>query len=252
MFTTARLALLPLILAGMISSGCSYTLPLGGISTGQARPSPRGSIQAGFSIGMFPDLAGSVPEIRRDETVYNPIDSAGTTEGGWGFLGLGGAVGITNWLDMGYNTSRGLYSTARILAMGPWALSVTPAYYRFVRSERRDEMFSDPSVWTRVENLNLTGLLAYREEIGPFNWIDVYAGGGYNRYTVTIRDQWREFEAGAPTLLLGVMLEGSPDRQRGGRLALEAAGTWLTQRDGREKLVVTGRFQLAVSRGLLW
>jgi hypothetical protein len=251
MLAPVRLALLPLVFA-TISSGCSYTLPLGGISTGQARPIPRGSIQAGFSMGTFPDLAGSVPEISGNEIVYNPVDSAGTTNGGWGFLGLGGAVGLTDWLDVGYNTSRGLYSTARVIAMGPWAFSLTPAYYRYVRDDRRGEMFSDPSVWTRVENLNLTGLVAFREGIGSSSWIDAYAGGGYNRYAVTIRDQWREFEAEAPTVLMGVMLDGPGDRPRAARVALEAAGTWLTLRDGRERFVVTGRFQLAWSRRLLW
>jgi hypothetical protein len=250
MLASARLVLIPLILCSTIS-GCSYTLPLGGISTAQARPSPRGSIQVGFSMGMFPDLSGSVPEIRSGESLYNPIDRAGTSEGGWGFFGLGGAIGIRDWLDVGYNTSRGLYSTVRVLAMGPWAFSVTPAYYRFVRNDRQGDFLREPFVWTRVENQNLSGLLAFREDLGPFR-IDFYAGGGYSSYTVTIREQWREFEAEAPTLLLGLMLDGRGDRRRGARLALEAAGTRLTQRDGAREFVVTGRFQFAWSRRLLW
>jgi hypothetical protein len=204
-------------------------------------------------VGLFPELQGTVPEIIVNDRVINPVPEKRDLEsaGGWRAFGPGIAAGLTDWVDVGFSLARGLHSTVRLIESREWALSVSPAYFRHV--ER-----ADVPEWTRVTNLNLTGLIAYR----PLRFVlgrrmDVFAGGGQSWYEVEIRDQWRKHRSTASTIVGGVTLDAGPSRAQetaalGTRVSVETAVTFLEQRDGRHDFVVTNRIQLALRRLSAW
>ena len=112
-------------------SACVYDVPLGGIAPSHARPLPGRSFELGPSIGLVPDISEMIPEIEMNGRVLNQVraDDPHLTTAGWGPFGLAMGAGLTDWLDLGFTSWRGFYSTVRLLEGRSWALSASPAFF---------------------------------------------------------------------------------------------------------------------------
>jgi hypothetical protein len=240
-----------LLLGTTALSACfPTTLPLGGISPMQGRPLPARSFQLGFGMGRFPDLMGAVPDMGT-----NPVpDGAGTTNAR---LVLTAGAGLGEWVDVGISSSRGLYSTVKLVRAGALSLSVSPAYYRATEE--------DETLWIRASNRNLTGMLAFQPGDVDGIALDLYAGSGINWFTVEIRDRWRRHSGRSPTLFGGLTIDlwrpsDDEDEVEAGReglfhtarLSLESTGAWVTQRNGRRDFVTVGRIQMSLRSWPAW
>jgi hypothetical protein len=229
----------------MVLSGCG-TLPLGGMSVGQSRPVGARGIDVGMSMGAVPNIAGTAPELRRDnDHLVNPIpaDSALTAE--YAFLDFQVAASLTDWLELGASFSRGVYAVARVARGERWALSLSPALFLHSENSRGPlqcgEWLDVPCVRddrSTVRNLNLTGLVAFTPQVGALNAADLYVGAGMNAFAahVAADDRFTDHSAVVPTILIGGM--GMISRMR---FTLEAQRTWITQRNGRRDGVATLR-----------
>lgn len=225
----------------------------------QGRPLPARSFQLGLGFGKFPDLMAAVPDIGANPVPENP--NATDTKV---FLAVG--AGLGEWLDVGLSSSRGLYSTVKLVRAGAWSLSVSPAYYR-VTTEVISLSTTQPNTWIRASNANLTGLLAFRTPEVERVALDVYAGSGINWYNVEIRDRWRTHSGTSPTVLAGLVVdgasidlwgatgeEGSTNDETGQTVSvgIELTGSWITQRNGRRDFVTVGRVQLSLRSWPAW
>jgi hypothetical protein len=246
------------LLTGMTLSACVYELPLGGIAPSHPRPLPGRSFQLGLSAGLVPDVSGTIPEIHKDGRVLNQIPDVSTmlTGSGWGMFGVAAAAGLDDWIDLGFSSSRGFYSTVRLWDAGGWALSASPAFYLHSVSGREPDGFDEGRVWTRITNRNLTGLLSFQAPTTTLAILDLFVGYGVSRYSVSIRDQWRNHQTTVPSVVGGFTLDRGSDRDggitRALRLSFDASGTWLTQRDGRRDFVVSNRVQMALRLRPVW
>jgi hypothetical protein len=214
-------------------------------------------------VGKFPDLMGAVPDMGT-----NPVPDGGRSTDTKVLLTLG--AGLGEWVDVGISSSRGLYSTVKLVRAGAWSLSLSPAYFR-VTSAMLPFSTQFPDTVIRASNLNLTGLLAFRPGDVDGVAMEAYAGSGINRYKVEIRDRWRTHDGWSPTLLAGVIVDGvsldlwRPNGEEGGTeesggegagqtvsVGLELDGAWITQRNGRRDLVIVGRVQLTLRSWPAW
>jgi hypothetical protein len=239
------------------SSGCAYSLPLGGIGVGRGRPIESRFVQLGVSGGRLPELAGTLPALTApDGHVVNPVpdqESLTTSAGALDPIGL--VVAVSDAADVGLSFSRGLHSVIRV-ARGPrWAVSVSPAVYAHGAREESLSLVGVENVG-HVVNLNVTGLLSTDPwPSGPVT-SDFYVGGGVSRFVAWLDagERRSSHSAWAPTVLAGLRL-GLPrcrgSCEAGSRrlwgLGLEVDGTWLKQRTGRSDFVPVARIFLALA-----
>lgn len=241
----------------LASSGCAYSLPLGGISVGRGRPLDSSFVQLGMSGGRFPELAGTLPELSTlDGHVVNPVPpraSLTTSAGGLDPIGL--VVAISDGADVGLSFSRGLHSVIRVAHGFKWAVSVSPAIYAHGAREESLSLLGVENVG-HVVNFNATALLSANPWPNRPLLTDVYVGGGMSRFIAWLDagETRSRHSAWAPTALAGLRVDlrrcrdgCDAGRRRLWGLGFEADGTWLDQRTGRSDFVPVARIFLTLA-----
>ena len=237
-----------------IFSGCSYSLPLGGIAPGRGQPVGERMLQAGVSRGTLPELAGTLPALfDASGTIVNPVPESGETRTGVRGLDLiGVTVGFTDAVDVGLNFSRGLHAFVRVLEGSAWSMSLSPAVFSYTS---RNQFSPGNEQVARVTNLNLTGLLSVDPWKGHTFAPELYVGGGASRYSGWIEaERARSAHADVvPSVLAGLNLVATrcpesceTSRRTTRSLGVEVVGTWLQQRNGRRDFVPVMRAYLSM------
>ena len=192
----------------------------------------------------MPELAGTLPDL--GVNAIPPSDSLTTAMGGLDLLGVN--LGLSESWDVGLNFSRGLHSVIRLDRDGAWAVSISPAIYRYSYDVSSSE-------GARVTNLNLTGLASLDPWPAGSFLSDGYVGAGVSRYSATLSSGGGEVSHSAvvPTVLSGIRFGGPrcfPFCRAGDprtfTFGAEAQGSWIRQRNGRRDFVPTVRIFLSL------
>jgi len=235
----------PLILAAaLVATGCataSVEVPLQGVHV--LRPSAaRKKIGArvGLGIEQGSELQGTVGEVRDpDGDVVNEVVDYRPAEGGaplsnsdTSFVGELGLAFLERF-DVGYSTTRGAYLFANVVDTPFFALALTPQYSKSTATSRDRESSlgeGEKKFTTTVEHAGVTAIaslyLGDRKSFGP----SVYAGYGYHRYTLSLKDH-RSGEAAAGTGDTLATLVGFGIETFFGSVHFETALAQLKQRD---------------------
>jgi len=243
-------ALLGLITIGL--TGCSYSLPLGGIAVGRGRPAGQGVLQLGAAMASMPELWGTLPPLYEGDTtgvapylrLVNPVPHPDSlVASGFLLLPIGASLGISESVDLGFHSSRGLYSVIRIAHDSSWAVSASPAFFSYSGGS-----LGTGKARARVRNVNLTGLFSVDPWPGGRLLSEAYTGAGLSRFYGSI-DTGLESGSHAgvvATLLAGLRLGGPAclracESKHGRHFTVggELQGTWITQRNGRRDFIPT-------------
>jgi hypothetical protein len=247
------------LLVGLVlaSQACVHSLPLGGAATGRGRPLGDQAFMLGMSAGPMPEVVGTLPELVDSiGGLRNPIPDGSRLRTSARFFDLlGFAYGVTDRLDLGLNFSRGLHAFLRVAGDESWALTVSPALFRYTgEAQSTYRGLGEPG---QITNLNLTALGSLAGPTFFDRDSELYGGAGWNRYRAWIEsDRLRvERTTTTATALAGLRISrtASVRSRQSSRfydvtstLGVELLGSFIPQRDKRTDFVTTLRVYLSV------
>lgn len=247
-----------LVAVALAAQACVPSLPLGGAAPGRGRPLGRDAFHLGMSVGPMPEVVGTLPELVDSVGgLRNPIPEGTDLRTSARFFDLlGFAYGVTDRLDVGLNFSRGLHAFFRVAGDESWALTVSPALFRYTGDAGGGSYLGEGEPG-RITNLNLTALGSLAGPTFLDRESELYGGAGWNRFHAWLGSERLRVErtATTATALAGLRVsrtasvrsrESSRFYDVTSTLGVEILGSFMPQRDTRTDFVTTLRVYLTV------